>query len=175
MDKFTEQFCKIVDGHAKYMICSGFAAISSGRSRGTEDIDLIIEKIALERFSILHLDLINNGFECFQSESAEKIYNLYLKKGDSVRYVWKGTHLPEMELKFAKDELDEIQIENRIQMPLTGLKVFFAPIEGNIVYKEEFLKAEKDFEDAKHLRIVYAEQIDEEKIKYYKELVRRLR
>ena len=44
LDKFAEDFCKIIDKYAVYIICSGFVAIAHGRTRGTEDIDMIIEK-----------------------------------------------------------------------------------------------------------------------------------
>ncbi len=42
LDKFCEDFCRIVEKHAKYIVVSGFVAISSGRVRATEDIDLIL-------------------------------------------------------------------------------------------------------------------------------------
>ena len=51
LDEFTEDFCKVVNSHCKYIICSGFVAISHGRSRGTEDMDMIIEKLSLNRSS----------------------------------------------------------------------------------------------------------------------------
>lgn len=35
LDKFTEDFCNIVDKHAKYIVVSGFVAIASGRVRAT--------------------------------------------------------------------------------------------------------------------------------------------
>ncbi|MFH1238369.1 MAG: hypothetical protein V1491_02945 [archaeon] len=46
LDKFSEEFCTIVDRYSEYMIVSGFAAISSGRTRGTEDIDIIINNMS---------------------------------------------------------------------------------------------------------------------------------
>lgn len=172
LDKFVEDFCKIIDKHVGYFICSGFSAIASGRSRGTEDIDMVIGKMSKADFIILHKDLEKNGFECLQSANPEEIYGSYLIKKDSIRYVRKGTHLPEMELHFAKDDLDEMQIKQRIKMPLTGLDVFFAPLEGNIAFKEEYLKSDKDLEDAKHLRIVYEGKFDEGKIKELKKRIK---
>jgi septin family protein len=172
LDKFVEDFCKIIDKHVGYFICSGFNAIASGRTRGTEDIDMIIEKMSKADFIILQKDLEQNGFECLQSQDANKIYDNYLIKNVSVRYVRKGEHLPEMKLHFAKDDLDEMQIKERIKMPLTELDVFFAPLEGNIAFKEELLASEKDLEDAKHLRIVYEGKFNEEKIKKLKKRIK---
>ena len=69
-----------------------------------------------------------------------------------------------MEIKFSKDKLDEEQLETRQKLEFTGLNVYFSSIESNIAFKEELLKAEKDLEDARHLRIIYEGKIDEDKI-----------
>ncbi len=175
LDKFTEKFCKIVDTHCKYIICSGFVAISHGRSRGTEDIDMIIEKLSIEDFKKLHDDLVKNKFICIQSKSSDIVYKEYLSKGDSVRYIEEEHLLPEMEVKFAKDELDNFQLNSRVKMPFTGLDVYFPRIEESIAFKEEYLKSDKDIEDAKHLRIIYEEKIDEEYIKEFKDKIKRVK
>ena len=177
LDKFAEDFARVLEKHCKYIVVSGFVAIAHGRSRGTEDIDIIIEKISLERFIELHKELIKEEFECMQSENAEVIYDDYLNKGDSVRYVRKseGYFPPEVELKFAKDSLDEEQLKTRTKLPLTGLDVYFSSIEMNIAFKEELLKTKKDMEDANHLRIVYKEEISEDKIEEIKKKIRALR
>ena len=177
LDKFAEDFCKVIDKHCKYIICSGFVAIAHGRSRGTEDIDMIIEKLTREKFIQLHKELVQAGFECMQSASGEVIYDDYLLGGDSVRYVWKsdGFFPPEMEVKFAKDELDNYQLLTRKKLAFTGLDVYFSSIEMNIAFKEEYLKTDKDIEDDKHLRIVYKEQIDEKEIERIKKEINRLR
>ena len=88
LDKFVEEFCRVIDKYAIYIICSGFVAIAHGRTRGTEGIDMIIEKIPKERFIKLHGELKKKGFTCIQSENPEDVYNEYLSKGDSVRYVY---------------------------------------------------------------------------------------
>lgn len=175
LEKFVEEFCRAIGDSVRYIICSGFVAIAHGRTRATEDIDMIIEKIPFEKFKLLHDNLIKAGFECIQSENAIEIFETYLSSGDSVRYTWKGEFLPEMDFKFAKDELDEEQLANRVKLPLTDLDVFFSSIESNIAFKEEFLKSEKDLEDARHLRIVYEPEIDENKIRDIKNKIKKLR
>ncbi len=175
LDKFAEEFSIVVEKFCEYIIVSGFVAIAHGRSRGTEDIDMIIEKIPKERFAEMHEALVKEGFECMQSESGEKVYNEYLKNGDSVRYTRVGEFVPEMEIKFAKDSLDKYQLKNRKKLPFTGIDVYFSSIETNIAFKEEYLKSKKDLEDAKHLRIIYKGQIDEEEIKRIKKEILRLK
>lgn len=175
LDDFAIQFCNIVEKYVKYIIVSGFVAISHGRRRTTEDIDTIIERISFGKFKELHDDLDNNGFHCLQSLKVEDIYD-YLKNGDSVRYVRKGTFLPpEMEIKFVKDELDELQMKTRKKLDFTGLDIWFSSIEFNIAFKEELLGSDKDIEDAKHFRLIYKGEIDNGFIVKIKEKIRKLR
>jgi len=138
---------------------------------------MIMEKIPAEKFIIVHKDLIKNGFICMQSDNPKNIYNDYLKNGESVRYVIneKGFPPPEMEIKFVKDSLDEEQLKERIKMPLTGLDIYFSPIDWNIAFKEELLKTDKDMEDAKHLRIIYSSEIDEAKVNRIKDRIKKMR
>ena len=174
LDEFAIDFTNTVKKHARYIIVSGFVAIAHGRSRGTEDIDIIIERVQEEEFSKLHKDLVKHDFECIQSNDSNEIFG-YLKDNLSVRYIRRGTHIPEMEVKFSKDKIDDFQIETRKKLPLTGLDLYFSSIETNIAFKEELLKSEKDIEDAKHLRIVYGGQLNEYEIERVKILIKELR
>lgn len=175
LDDFCERFCKIVEKHTKYIVVSGFVAISSGRTRGTEDIDMIIPKLTLAEFGQLHRDLIKNNFICVQDNGPEIIYKNYLTDGASVRYIQKDKLLPEMEIKFAKDALDYLQIKTRVKIPQTGLDVWFSSISMNIAFKEEYLKSDKDLADAKHLRIVFSELVNEKEINEIKKMIRQTR
>lgn len=175
LEEFTEEFCFIIDRYCRYIVVSGFVAIASGRTRGTEDIDMIIEKISEETFEKIHKELDDAGFECLQSSLVTDLYE-YLVFGNSIRYVRKGIYSPpEMELKFAKDELDELQLATRRKIDFTDLDIWFSSVEMNIAFKEELLKSDKDIEDAKHLRIIYKEDISEETIRDIKKMIRRLR
>jgi len=174
LDVFCEEFCAIIDRYCKYIVVSGFVAIASGRTRGTEDIDIIIEKVDIGTFRDLFQELHKKGFECMQSDKAEEAYD-YLKDNTSIRFTKPNQPLPEMEVKFAKDVLDQYQLEQRVKLEITGLKVWFSDINSNIAFKEELLKSPKDMEDAHHLRVVYQELIDEGKIKVIKDLIRRYR
>ena len=174
LDRFCEKFCGIVDTHCRYIIVSGFVAISSGRVRGTEDIDLIIERLSKEQLEALHHDLIDAGFVCMQSASVDEIFS-YLKDNLAVRYTLSDKPLPEMEMKFAKDALDNEQLQLRTKLPLTGIDIWFGSIPMNIAFKEELLKSDKDLKDAEHLRKVYPELADEREILRLKVLIRRIR
>ena len=175
LEKFAQQFCDIVDKYCKYIVVSGFVAIASGRTRATEDIDMIVEKIPFEKFKALHDDLDNAGFHCLQSTKVQDIYD-YLDNGDGVRYVRKGTFLPpEMEIHFPKDELDKLQLSQRQKLDFVDVDIWFSSIDTNIAFKEELLKSAKDMEDARHLRLIYKDQISEENINRIKSMIRRFR
>ncbi len=174
LDTFCEEFCAIIEKYCKYIVVSGFLAIASGRTRGTEDIDMIIERISKAQFEVLFRELEQNGFVCMQSGSPEEAYG-YLKDNMPLRFTKKDKPIPEMEVKFAKDRLDYYQLGQRIKLPLTGLNVWFGNININIAFKEELLKSPKDLEDARHLRIVFKEMVDELEIKEVKKMLKELR
>ncbi len=175
LSKFCVDFCKVVSKHAEYIVVSGFVAIASGRTRGTEDIDMIIERLDKAKFVKLHDELVKNGFVCMQSDDEETIYSDYLSHNDSVRYTWKNKPLPEIEVKFAKDSLDDYQLKTKTKLKLTGLDIFFSSVNMNIAFKEELLKSDKDLEDSRHLRIVFSELVDEEEIRMIKKMIRKAR
>lgn len=172
LDKFVTDFCSVIEKHAKYIVVSGFFAIASGRSRGTEDIDLIFERLSKDKYVLLHTDLLKAGFKCIQSDDIDEIYD-YLDEKLAVRYIFGDNDSPNMEIKFAKDGLDLYQINHRQKYPETQLDIWFAPLECCIAFKEQLLKSKKDLGDARHLRIVYKDILDEKKIESYVKLLKR--
>jgi hypothetical protein len=172
LDEFAVAFTRVVERHCQHSIISDYVVISSGRTRATEDIDIILELLSKEQFISLHQDLVNNNFICIQSEDAHTIYE-YLEHKDSVRYAWAHTPLPEMEVKFSKDPLDEYQLSTRTKISLTGLDLWFSTIEVNLAFKELLLASEKDLKDAEHLRKVY--EVDESEVHKVKALIKRYR
>lgn len=173
---FVKDFIKVVDdAEINYVLVSGIVAILHGRSRGTEDVDLIIQRLGKEEFFRLHARLDSAGFECIQGNQPGELFDDYLNDKLSLRYVRKGSFVPEMEMKLSKDAMDDKQLRERTKLPLTGLPFYFSTVETNIAFKEELLKSPKDLEDARHLRMVYGKEIDERKISELKHLVREYR
>ena len=170
---FCTRFCNIVEKHAAYVIVSGFMVIALGRPRGTEDIDMILEPLTQEQFEKLHQELTSQGFVCMQSEKKEEIYSTYLTQNLSVRYTFDNEPLPEMEVKFAKDTLDTLQLQSRIKIPETQLDVWFTTPEANIAYKEEYLKSDKDMEDARFTRLFFGKKVQEHAINEFKKMIRK--
>lgn len=175
LEEITETFCRVVERHSPYIIVSGFVAISHGRSRGTEDVDIIVDRLDGPAFASLHRALEGAGFECIQGKDPGELYQGYLIQQTSIRYVRKGTFVPEMEVKLAKDDLDDYQLRTRQKLPLSGTDLWFSSIEMNVAFKEELLRSDKDIADARHLRIVYEGKINEEEVHKIKRMIRRLR
>lgn len=175
LSDFCKKFCNIIDKHTEYIIVSGFVAIASGRIRGTEDIDMIIRPINENEFIKTHNELISKGFIAMQGDNPEELYNEYLKDYLSLRYTFKDSPVPEMEIKFSKDKLDEYQLKTKTKLPLTNIDIWYSSINMNIAFKEELLKSQKDLEDAKHLRIIYSEKVDEKEIKKIKQMIKKYR
>ena len=175
LDEFCIAFCDVVEKHTPYIIVSGFVAISSGRVRATEDIDMILPRLSAQQFVTLHDDLLRQGFVCMQGGDGRALYHEYLSNQTSIRYTKGDIPVPEMEIKLAKDALDDYQLQTRQRLPLTGLPIWFSSINMNIAFKEEYLKSDKDLEDAQYLRKLYAEQVSEDEIQNIKQMIRRLR
>jgi len=173
---FINDFVRVLEARGiKYALVSGFVAIAHGRSRGTEDIDVIVEKLSANEFESLFGALASAGFECIQGGKPGELYADYLAENSSLRFVRAGEFVPEMELKLSKDALDEKQLAERTKLPLTGLPFYFSTIETNIAFKEELLKSPKDIADSRHLRTVYEGEVDEGKVGRIKTLIRKYR
>lgn len=173
LDKFVVDFITVLEKYSRYAIVSGFLAISSGRVRGTEDIDLIVEEMTKNTFENFFKEIYEQNFVCVQGDDVNLIWDLYLKDKETIRFVKFGTMIPDMEFKFPKTEADKVALINRKKLPLTGLPVYFGSIESTIAFKEHLLKSQKDIEDSKHLRLVYSDEIDENEIKRIKKLIDR--
>jgi predicted nucleotidyltransferase len=54
LDKFVFKFCNFLNKEKiRYVIVSGYISIVFGRSRNTEDIDILVEKINFDKFEKL--------------------------------------------------------------------------------------------------------------------------
>src|SRR3989338_4441814 len=65
LDLFLRDFLAVLKKYADYLVVSGFVSISTGRVRGTEDIDVLVPQLEKEEFSRLFDDLSKNGFWCY--------------------------------------------------------------------------------------------------------------
>lgn len=166
LDKIVIDFVKVLDScSVKYAIVSGYVAILFGRSRSSEDIDIIMEKISKNKFDTLWKKLTKK-FECIITTDKEDAYNNYLLDKHALRFSRKGKFIPNIEVKFTKVELDNWILDNRKKVILNKKVLYISPIELQIPFKL-FLGSEKDIEDAKHLFNVFRDKIDSNLLKEF--------
>jgi hypothetical protein len=171
LDKFVLEFISVLKKYADYVIISGYVSILLGRTRVTEDVDVFIKKISEEEFSRLYEDLKKEGFWCLNAENEKEIFS-YLKDGLAVRFSREGKPIPNFEVKFPKDELDEDTFKDSINVILSQGKLKISSLERHIAFKKYYLKSDKDVEDAVHIEEVFKDQIDYDKINKLKNLIK---
>ncbi|MDP2672214.1 MAG: hypothetical protein Q8O84_00180, partial [Nanoarchaeota archaeon] len=76
LDKFVFDFINIIEGHAEYVIVSGYVSILLGRSRATEDVDLLVQKMSKDEFYILWENLKEKNFECINTSKPEEAFEM---------------------------------------------------------------------------------------------------
>ena len=173
LDLFLKKFLNILKKHSDYLVVSGFVSISTGRTRGTEDIDVLVPVMEKERFTNLFNDLNKNGFWCYQGDNSKEVYG-YIKDLNNIRFARTNEIFPNIEFisfdRTKKAKYFEFSHPQKIKISDFEFKI--PPIEFEILYKEMILKGKKDIEDAKHLRTFFSEIIKEEKFKEYESTIR---
>lgn len=159
LDNFVIKFTSVLNQlNIDYVLVSGYVAILFGRNRSSEDVDIFIEKIDVELFDKLWLEL-NKEFECLNTNESKDAYQEYLLTGHAIRFAKKGSFIPNMEIKFPKMELDSWTLENRKEVKINKQVLFISPLELQIPFKL-FLGSEKDIEDAKFLYNLFKDKIN---------------
>ena len=172
LDKFALDFTKIVEKHVSYVIVAGYVSILLGRTRITEDIDMFIEKILEDKFFMLYEDLERNGFWCLNTDRKEEAYD-YLKSRIAIRFAKQGLSIPNFEVKFPKDSLDEEVFRDFVIVILPEGKLKISSLERNIAFKRYFLGSDKDNDDARHVEDLFGDKIDYGKINEIKMFIER--
>jgi len=161
LDKLVIDFVRILDRNkVKYVLVSGYVSILFGRSRSSEDIDIIVKKLPKRRFAVLWEDLLKY-FECLVPDNFESAYDKYLMKQTSIRFSRKDQPIPNIEFMFPKaEDLDNWVLKNGKQVRLNRQILKISPIELQIAYKL-FLGSGKDIEDARHLYQLFKENLNQ--------------
>jgi len=168
IDEFVINTMGIIEKYINYSIIGGYVSIFFGRSRATEDIDVFIEDLGLDKFEKLYKEFKQKGYE-FTIDDAKSLYKDYLMEKLSIRIWEKGFPLLNLEVKIAKSPAQKMAINERIKINLKNITLHFGPIEGQIAYKRYILKGQKDLEDARHLEIVFR-GLNEKRIEVYRKV-----
>ncbi len=159
MDNFVLDFTDmLIRNDIKYVIVSGYVAILFGRNRMSEDVDFLIEPISFEKFQRFWSEM-EKKHECLNTSNSYEAYNDYLGNHHAVRMARKGSFIPNIEIKFVKNDLDRYSLEHRKHVKLIEKSLYISPIELQIPYKL-FLGSEKDIEDARFLFKLFKNELD---------------
>lgn len=162
LDKLTIDFTDVLNSlDVSYVVVSGYVSILFGRSRASEDIDILIEKIDHERFLELWGLLEKRNFECINTTNANDAFASYLSVKHAIRFARKEEFEPNVEIKFPKIELERLALQERIKVLVNNRLLYVSPLELQIAFKLS-LGSEKDIEDAKHLYNVFEGKLDRE-------------
>jgi len=167
LDELVVDFVRVLDkSMIKYVLVSGYVSILFGRSRSSEDVDLIVKKISEKRFSALWKKLAEKNFKCIVPDNVESAYE-YLMSRTSIRFSKNDEPLPNIEFMFPKEEdLDNWVLKHAIRVDLNRNVIRISPIELQIAYKL-FLGSNKDIEDAKHLYQLFEEKLNSNLLKEF--------
>lgn len=166
LDKAVIKFSKTLEKHVNYVIVSGYIAILFGRSRNTEDVDFILEKMDSQKFMEFFDEVTSQGFYFLESSKRGDLFE-QLSEGLGIRAAENGRIFPNMELKFPKKRTDFEALSKKIKVLLGKDHIFTSSIEMQIAYKEKVLGSEKDIEDAYHLRLVFGKHLKAQLLNHY--------
>lgn len=158
LDEFVVDFVKSLKD---YVIVSGYVSILFGRSRATEDIDLLVPKMSKQDFEALWKEIHAAGFECINTLNANEAFEMLQEH--AIRFAKRGRAIPNIEFKAIKNDLDRYSFDKRIMVALKNGSVFVSSLEMQIAYKLS-LGSEKDIEDARHLYKLFEEKIDRKEL-----------
>ena len=173
LDLFLKEFLDILKKYSDYLVVSGFVSISTGRTRGTEDIDVLFPIMNKEIFDRLFKNLQEKKFWCFQGDNAYDVYG-YIKKLTNIRFAKENQLYPNIEFipinETRRTKYFEFAHPQKIKIKNFEFKI--PPIEFEILYKEIILASKKDIEDARHLRKFFSDIINNKKFKEYEPIIK---
>lgn len=167
LDIFVRDFLNVLKAYTDYVIVSGYVTILFGRARGTEDIDIIIDRIDRRTFTIFFNDLIERNYWFLNSDDQNDLFGM-LNENLAVRIAKSGEIIPNIELKFAKDYFDNFSLRNSLKVEMDDYELNISPIELQIAYKV-YLSGDKDIEDAVYLYEIFKDRINRETLKNFLE------
>lgn len=165
LDRFTIDFVSILEKYSEYVIVSGYVSIVLGRTRASEDVDLLVNRIDFFSFKKLFDELFTSGFECANTSDAEEAYQMWNEH--AIRF-YRNQPLPTMECKLVENEIQKLALRNRIKLVIKEKTLYLSPLELQIAYKLslmskgdfEEISSDKDFEDAKHLYDLFKDKLN---------------
>jgi hypothetical protein len=171
LDRDVVEFTDILDScDVDYVIVSGYVAILTGRSRATEDIDVILEPLSEAKTEQLVAEFEAQGY-WGMAMPLEEMYSM-LEGGDRLRIAEEGVMYPNFEVWFVSNAVEQEAMSNSLTVEFADSQINISPLELQIAYKLRLAQRSgsltgKDFEDALHLYLTFEEQFKGERLEQY--------
>lgn len=157
LDELAIAFSNILDDlDIQHVFVAGYLAILTGRSRSTEDIDVLLERIDRGTSEKL-VDRLDDTGMWGPAMPLDDLH-MMLSEGDNIWVAPDEQVIPHIEAKFVRDEPDRASLQNSITAHIGGDELPVGPLELQIPYKL-YLGAQKDIEDAAHLYALFGETL----------------
>lgn len=169
LDLFVIDFIDILRKYTDYVVVSGYVSILFGRSRGTEDIDVLINKTGKDVFLKFHNELIEKNYWFLNAENPDELFAM-LEDGLAIRAAVKDTVIPNIEIKYVKSRLDRVSMEEYKVAIMEKYSINISPLELQIAFKL-YLGSDKDLEDATYLYELFHTHLDKVKLKDFMDIL----
>lgn len=157
LDELAIDFTAVLDDlGVQHVYVAGYVTILTGRSRATEDVDVLLERLD-EPDTTRLVDHLEEEGMWGPAMPLEDAYQM-LANGDNVWVAPDDQVIPHVEVKFVRDEVDRASLENAITARVGGAELPVGPLELQIAYKL-YLGSRTDFEDAVHLYTLFEESL----------------
>lgn len=110
LDDFVFDFLHVLDKYCTYVIISGYLPIFFGRSRGTEVVDVFIDHIDEQTFIRFYNELVKENYYFLNPEGEHGLYKM-LTENLGIRAADKESIIPNIEMKFTKDDIDRFTMK----------------------------------------------------------------
>ena len=162
-DELVLDFSEILQElNIKHVFVSGYIALLFGRSRISEDVDILVEKLSSEDFTSLWKAL-GNKFYCHNTDEIKIAYDEYLNHNLALRFSKLDIVIPNIEFKWVSNMQHEHALQDSLTVLLNGKVIMISSLEIQIAYKL-YLNSDKDLEDARYLFELFREKLDLEKL-----------
>lgn len=165
LDDLAIRFTRTLDDLGiDHVYVAGYVAVLAGRSRSTEDIDVLLERV--------DRDAVEDLADRLEAEGmwgpAMPLDSMAEMLEDNVWVARDGEMVPRLEVKFVDDEFDRASLENSITARIDGSEVPVGPLELQIAYKL-WMGAQRDIEDAAHLHGLFEESLRTDRLEEWVE------
>lgn len=109
-----------------------------------EYVDILIPCLEKRSFAELHQALLTGGYEFLNTEDTDGLYDMLLHQM-GIRIARRDQFIPNIELKFLKDDIDRRVFHDRVEVNFPDARVHISPVDIHIAYKL-YLGSERDIE-----------------------------